>query len=359
MSKLDKLYIAATGMITPVGINSAMTASSVKAGINVYQQSDYINKKDKPMTTAWVPDDALPELHEDLQWIGLKGDEKRLIQLSSAALSELQPLLPKKTSITLFLAGPENIPARPKPITQNIINHIHKQSGVPFDLSSSRYLENGRAGVIEAIDLAFEYMSMTEKNCVLVGGVDTYCNTGLISRLDIEDRILALNITDGFALGEAAGFLLLTKDPHHSFLPVSLSLPGLAEEEGHRYSNEPYRGDGLASAVTSAIELSNGAKISHLYSSMNGESFSVKEFGVSSIRNSECFSDGYQVTHPADCYGDIGAATGAVLVALSAMNFKDKVTERNNNVSDQQHIICCSSDMSNRAAICMRAEAWQ
>jgi hypothetical protein len=35
-------------------------------GSSANLSSEYFNKKDKPMTSAFVPDDALPELHEEL-----------------------------------------------------------------------------------------------------------------------------------------------------------------------------------------------------------------------------------------------------------------------------------------------------
>ena len=345
MSQLNQLYIAATGMITSVGMNSEMNAASISAGISAYQTSDYFNKKNKPMTAAFVPDDALPVLHEDLLDLGLKGDEKRLIRLSGAALAEVQPILPKNVPVALFLASPENIPARPSSITSKLIQYIQMQSGLAFDLDSSQMLACGRSGVIEAIDLAFKYLSATEATCVLVGGVDTYSNTGLISKLDVENRILANNISDGFALGEGAGFLLLAKSPHSSFLPVSISYPGIAEEEGHLYSDKPYKGDGLSNAVSSAINYSGSSKINNIFSSMNGESFFVKELGVSSLRNSGSFEEEYQTNHPADCYGDLGAATGAILIGLSAIKHKNEKLR-------SKHLICCSSDMANRAAVC-------
>jgi len=346
VSQLDKLYIAATGMITPVGFNTQMTVAAVNAGISAYAESDYYNKKDKPMTAAFVPDDALPELKDELQTMGFKADEKRMIRLSHIALSEIAPSLPKDTPIPLFLAGPENIPARPSPITTKLIQSIQIQSDLQIDIESSRYIAAGRAGVIKAIDLAFKYLSVTDATCVLVGGVDSYNNTGLISHLDVEDRILALNIADGFALGEAAGFLLLAKMPHQSFLPVTVSQPGLSQEEGHRYSDSPYRGDGLTQAVGQVLHYSSLPKIEQIYSSMNGENFFVKELGVLSIRHAKNLHEDYQVNHPADCYGDIGAATGAVLIGLSAIKLANKSKGVN-------HMVCCSSDMAERGVVCV------
>ncbi|MCP4486770.1 MAG: hypothetical protein GY820_05540, partial [Gammaproteobacteria bacterium] len=40
--------------------------------------------------------------------------------------------------------------------------------------------------------------------------------------------------------------------------------------------------------------------------------------GVATVRNSRYLKEGYQIEHPFDCLGDLGAATAAVLVGLAA-----------------------------------------
>lgn len=346
MNQVDKLYIAATGMITPVGFNTQMTVAAVNAGISAYAESNYYNKNDDPMTAAFVPDDALPTLSEELQEFPLKADEKRMIRMAHVALSEIEEHLPCDVNVPLFLAGPENIPARPSPITPSLISLIQQQSGVSIDVESSRYIAAGRAGVIKCIDLAFKYLDVADSNYVLVGGVDSYNNTGLISYLDVENRVLAKNIADGFALGEGAGFLLLSKSSKQGKLNVLVTPPGLSVEEGHLYSEVPYKGEGLANACLQAVQYLNGSVVNTIYSSMNGENHFVKELGVLSIRNTQHLQEGYQVLHPADCYADLGAATGAVLIGLSAKDMAPKAGATN-------HMVCCSSDMGARAVVCV------
>ena len=41
MSQLKSLHIVATGMITPIGMNTEMTAASLKAGISAYGFSNF------------------------------------------------------------------------------------------------------------------------------------------------------------------------------------------------------------------------------------------------------------------------------------------------------------------------------
>ena len=61
-----KIYIAATGMITPIGENSETTIAAVKAGINRYQDSPFTNKYSYPMKLASIPDELLPKLKPTL-----------------------------------------------------------------------------------------------------------------------------------------------------------------------------------------------------------------------------------------------------------------------------------------------------
>ncbi|WP_196137596.1 hypothetical protein [Aliikangiella sp. G2MR2-5] len=350
MNQLEQLYIAATGMITPVGMSTEMTAASIRAGISAYQDSVYINKNDKPIKTSWVPNEALPPLDEELMQYRLNGDVKRIIRLCHAGLNEVLQTVSIQEPLALVLAGPENIPARSTPIAPNIIEYLKLQTKFDFDMEASRYAGTGRAGVIEAINYAFKYLSQEGNDCILVGGVDTFSNPGILSRLDSENRVLALGVSDGFAPGEGAGFLLLCKQYDISYLPVALSLPGIAKEAGHLYAeDEPYMGEGLAKAFEKALIPVNDSKVERIYSSMNGENFFVKELGVASIRNAEKFSQSYEVIHPADCYGDIGAATGAVLLGVSALDAIKSLKTGN------QHLVYCSSDLEKRAAVCLTA----
>ncbi len=73
---------------------------------------------------------------------------------------------------------------------------------------------------------------------------------------------------------------------HHIAHPVRLYRPGTAQENGHRYSEAPYRGDGLDIAVKAAIQQAAPAKIQSVWSGMTYESYGAKEFGVALTRSS-------------------------------------------------------------------------
>ena len=147
---------------------------------------------------------------------------------------------------------------------------------------------------------------------------------------------------------EGAGFLLLTRHPEKAFIKdgfiIALCPVGVAQESGHMYSDQPYRGDGLSQAFQQALKNYQGEGIHSVYSSMNGEHYWSKEYGVAMTRNHSHFREGVIHQHHADCYGDLGAATGTVLIGLAAENLR-------NIKGTATHLVYSSSDSACRAAL--------
>jgi 3-oxoacyl-[acyl-carrier-protein] synthase-1 len=131
---------------------------------------------------------------------------------------------------------------------------------------------------------------------------------------------------------------------------VSFSEPCVAEEQGHRYSDQPYLGDGLSNAVHSVLSNAHvSAPIEHLFSTINGESFGSKEMGVMMSRNSGAFAENVQTHHPADCFGDIGAAFAPALVGLAAYNLARQKIQG-------AVLVTASSDSQYRGAMCLKTQ---
>ena len=354
MSYKANVYLAGVGMITPVGGNAEMTAAAVRAGASRLQESEYYSKKGKPFTMAMVPEEVLPEITYKLN-----REEGTTLQMGvmlmtiDVALKQVMQSYPGDENIPLFFSGPEAYQNGPYSVSQNFIEYVIKQTNAKIDKSNSRLFALGRAGVIEAIDLAIRYLQQKNTDYVLVGGADSYQDDDLLEYLDADDRIMAEGVMNGFVPGEAAGFLLLTSDINKALKKnsgvISLSEPGLALEKGHMYSQEPYKGDGFSEAFKKALNRHRGEKISKIYSSINGEQFWAKEYGVATTRTKSYFADDVTLEHPADCFGDTGAAVGALLIGLAADTL---LKEGRKNTS----LVTCSSDQACRAAICVNFE---
>lgn len=347
MSEKQKIFVVAVGMHTPIGLNTEMTVAAFNAGISGFAIADEHNKEYSPFTMSLIPEDSLPPLNPDLENIGLTTRQRRMLRIATSAIAEIMDEHAFSEPLPLFLSGPESIPDCPTALRPDFIKLLSVQTGCKFNNEMSRTIATGRSGGLEAIDMAFRYLSASGADFALVGGVDSYLSLYLLGTMDMQDRVLAENIVDGFAPGEASGFLLLATVNGLKQLGkpamCTLYVPGIAKENGHKYSDKPFMGDGLASAVYMAAQNSdirNG--INKIYSGMNGESYHAKEYGVAVVRNKQLFSEEFSHEHPADCFGDIGAAFAPVLIGIHAFTEK---------VSNESVLICCSSDMKLRSSI--------
>lgn len=346
MSIENPVYLAASTMVTPVGGNTIMTAAAINVGASQIAETAILNKRLKPIKMALVPETVLPPLNPEILAHPLPARQLRLLQLAAVGLSQLAGQMPVGQSLPLFLSLPEQLPSLSKPLIGNFIKQLIIQTDFPLDSSQSRVAHVGRSGGIYAIDAAHRYLAEEGHDYVLVGGVDTYCDPDLLARLDAEDRLMGQGALDGFFPGEGAAFLLLASERVKSQLPsplIALAKPGLADEPGHRYSDEPYRGEGLAAAVTQACSHAPGM-VDNIWTSMIYDGFASKELGVAFTRNSKSISPAVKMYHPVDCVGDMGAAISCALIGLTGA-----AAQRTRKSS--HHLVCCSSELSHRGAI--------
>jgi 3-oxoacyl-[acyl-carrier-protein] synthase-1 len=341
-------WIVQTGMVTAVGIGSAQTASSVRAGISRYQESAVYNKRFEPMTLALLPDAALPPLHDDLaQLPGFTSRQMRMLRLADGALKEVLKDVNLQQPPPLLLAGPEPFADRPAALTPAFVQQLMTQTGVKLDAAQSAVFPAGRAGGLLALRAALALLAQGKHDYALVGGVDSYLDLYLLATLDQADRVLAPGVMDGFCPGEGAGFVLLCSERvSKSHTPLArVHAPGIGAEPGHRYSKEPYRGDGLATAVNEAVADCQ-QPLQTVLCSLNGENFGVKEWGVAFLRNKAAFAEPFEMLHPADCCGDLGAAFAPVLIGLAAIGMHKQYLST-------PCLVWCSSEYEQRGAVCV------
>jgi len=348
------LYLAATGMITPVGADTVCTATAVRARLGAQRITEYRNKDLEPMILAQVPDAALPPLKASLDRLaGVSGRHRRLLQLAAPALQQVLSSYPNAGHpLALFLAGPETLPGCPTALNGAFVDHLMVQTGITLQRDNCRVLDTGRAGGVHVIELAFRYLEETQHDYVVVGGVESFRDRFVLGHLDTEDRVLSPSRKDAAVPGEAAGFLLLaTQEGMARFGQTPLctvSRPGWAREPGHLYSTEPYRGEGLANAWTQALDRIPGKTIRTVYSSMNGEHFWAKEHGVAMTRCHARLDENVVHEHPGDSLGDIGAAFGPVMVGLAAIGMQRRYI-------NGPALVYGSCDQEHRAAVCVHS----
>lgn len=347
MSQPPKLYIAGTGMITPVGENTAMTAAAVEARISAYEMSTFKTNAGERITMARVPDQIFAEFSGKIdEGKRFNPRHDRVIKMATLALREACTKQTNEQAIPTLFAMPE-VKTESEGLSslfENLANNLSPW----INPAMSRAIHSGRASGIEAIDFAFRYLYGPEYPYLLIGGSDCYEDFSRLTPLENDNRLLTLGISDAFAPGEAASFLLLTPDitlaEKRGEHVIALRPPGIADERGHLFSTEYYRGEGLDQAFKKALTHQPEKSIHSIYSSMNGENHWAKEYGVAFLRNRNVFEDPVRTEHPADCYGDLGSATATTLIALAAEHlFK--------NTKAQAHLVYSSSDTAKRGAV--------
>lgn len=342
--------IVGMGMITAVGIDAKQTAASVRSGITRFAETSIYDKRFEPFVMAILPDDVLPPLKPELEEaVGLTAKQARMLRLATAALQEAMINWQDVETFPLYLGIPQQLPDCPNPFGKGFLQHLSFQSDVFFNVAGSNLFPNGRAAGLFALEKAVDSIIAGAHQYVIVGGLDTYVDLYLLGTLDMEGRILGTNIMDGFIPGEGAAFLVMTsmeKVKSTGLTPLAL-LTKVAknQEEGHLYSKQPYRGDGLADAFEQFFQNSGISEpIRNVFTSMNGENHWAKEWGVAHMRNQAAFDPQFGFHHPADCIGDTGAASGIVLINYAAIGIKKKYFS-------SPSMVTCSSDYGERAAV--------
>jgi 3-oxoacyl-[acyl-carrier-protein] synthase-1 len=317
--------ILGIGMMTAVGIGAPQAAASVRAGIARLSESSILNRQFQPMVMATLPDHELPPLEPSLEKLpGLTSRQMRMLRLAGPALREAVADVGSVADVPLFLALPEARPDRADPAGPKFLEHLATQSGVAFAISESRTYPSGRAAGFIALAEALERIESGRTPRALVGGVDTYLDLHLLATLDAERRVLAEGVMDGFAPGEGACFMLLGSASAGGQPVAHVVGAAMGMEAGHRYSEETYRGDGLAQAFQAlfAIDAAADEPVRTVFAGLNGENFGAKEWGAAYLRSKEQFADDMELHHPVDCFGDAGAALSVLLVALGAIGIR-------------------------------------
>jgi 3-oxoacyl-[acyl-carrier-protein] synthase-1 len=357
MSKVSPVEILGIGIMSPVGLTSFSTAAAVRAGISRCQESRFLNKYRDPIVLAKLPDKHLPELALELEdEPSLSGRQCRMLRVAGPALRESLKGIPDVEGIPLLLGFPESGPGNPGLSAPDLFNYLALQAGVRFAIKRSSVYSQGRASSLVALHNALKLLATGSDRLIIVGGLDSYFDEGLLRALDAEDRLHAEGVDDGFVPGEGAAFLLLgahgsarrlAREPRGFIVAASAGA-----EPGHRYSTEIFRGDGLDATFRALFQEAwpRKAPVQTVYAGFNGENLNAKEWGVAYLRHRKHFAEELRIEHPADCLGDSGAAMGSVMLGLAAIGI-----ERGYRRSPC--LVWCSSDRETRGAalVCERS----
>ncbi|HEY4366070.1 MAG TPA: beta-ketoacyl synthase N-terminal-like domain-containing protein [Steroidobacteraceae bacterium] len=317
--------IGPTNVLCSIGRGSEQAWASARAGIAGIGCSHVMDRNFNSIQMGLVPEDALGKLTPDIEALPLPSRARRLLRLAVPALQGLAA--PPTEPVRMFLGMPQ-LAASDAAWLNHFLRYIDMLSGTPIDLERSVIVTEGRAAALMALELALDSLAIDPSTAVIVGGVDTHLDLRLLNSLDAQQRLLGPQVMDGFIPGEGAAFFMLSapqSQPPASAPQILVNAAASVADPGHRYGTAPARGEGLSAAIEqlrARMETPLPA-VGVTFAGFNGENFDAKLWGVARLRHNDFFAPSMPIEHPADKYGDAGAATGAILTALAATSLAD------------------------------------
>jgi 3-oxoacyl-[acyl-carrier-protein] synthase I len=301
--------VIGVGAYTPVGLTAASAAAAVRAGIPGFREHPYVSdRQTQPMIVAPVP-------LLDLKSTGLERFESLLLQPLGEALSAA----PKDTlAIPLILGLPPQRPGRPPNLEQELLTILRAETRV----GSVECISAGHSSGLMALELAYQRIQNGSIELCLVGGIDSYLHPETLEWLEANGQLHGGDNAYGFIPGEAAGFCLLSSsaavERARSHPLARVRVVATAREPNLIKTDSICLGRGLTDVFRKVLAglSSPEDQVGHTICDMNGEPYRADEYGFTVARVSPRFVDASDFVAPADCWGDVGAASGPLFVNL-------------------------------------------
>ena len=311
------IFVTALGASTPVGRDAWSSAAAVRAGISGFAEHPHmIDTAGEPMRVAIA------------SWLDVRecaGVDRFESLLLPAIEQALPPLL--KADGDLRVAVALGLPAARPGLPADLEAHLRAALSTVFPkrFTATAALSVGHAAGLFGMYAACRKMADGAFDACMIAGVDSYLEPETLEWLEKQDQLHGagrLNNAWGFIPGEGAGAVLLATEA----VVGRLGLEPMARVLSVGKGTEPNRiktetvciGEGLTAAFREGLGgLPVGAKVTDVYCDMNGEPYRADEFGFAVLRTKEAFKSASDFVAPADCWGDVSAASAPLALLLS------------------------------------------
>jgi 3-oxoacyl-[acyl-carrier-protein] synthase-1 len=277
----------------------------------------------------------------ELAWRGTERLGKMLQMAIVECLGNLQ-LEPQSLPLLLCVAERDR-PGRHDRLAADLVKALQVNNGLIFHPTRSAVIEQGRVGA--AIALAHARKLITEDGVaqVLVAGVDSLLERRALRVYEERDRLKTSVNSNGFVPGEAASAILLGQAAgEEDLLCVGL---GYGLEQATVEGTVPSRAEGMTVAINDALRDAQCemADLDFRITDNSGEQYYFKEAALALARTLRQRKEEFDIWHPADCIGEVGAAIGPALLVVALFAARKGYAAGNN-------ILCCTGNDSGRRA---------
>lgn len=302
------LALCGAGCITGAGLSLPATAAAVRTRLSALAQTRFMDARRHWIQGVEIPLDP-----------PLRGRPK-LLTILAAAIAEAfgDPAhSPEEVPILVGVAEPTR-PGRFAGLDPTFLTDLADLLGVRLHPDSALF-PAGRIAIAPALLHARALLAAGRCPAVLVAGVDTLMVGATLAALDDAHLLQSGGETDGIVPGEAAAALLVRhadRAPPTAWTCVGI---GLGLEPSDRDPEAPLRADGLVTAIRAALAEAGTTfdAIGLRVADVAGDERSFYEASLAQtrlLRAPDLFQD---IALPADSTGDVGAAFGALLLALT------------------------------------------
>lgn len=305
------LVITGAGICCAVGLNVPTASCALRAGLDHFRESDFKAHDGSPIRVARIGDSHVWGGARLAQWLSFAIEE---------AVCELN--MDQRAQLPIVLMGPDaERPLGAEHQQFATVKSLRTAMSMQFG-KGSKMISGGRGALAKGLAYASKVLHSGQAHQVLLAGVDSFLNAADIMWYLGEERLLVPGNSDGFIPGEGAAALVLEKpgprhqQPHDRATTHLLGV-GFDMEAGRPDGSTPSRAQGLSRAIRSATKQAdvNMNQLHFRLSDQNGESFFAKEAANAMTRCAEIGGQLPQVMTTADCTGEIGAATGPLMLA--------------------------------------------
>jgi 3-oxoacyl-[acyl-carrier-protein] synthase-1 len=305
---MQPIAILATGMVTGVGLNAPASCAAIRCGLTNFAETRFMDS-----TGEWIVGSEVPL---EKPWRG----RAKLVHMVAPAIQECLDAANEGQAdqIPLLLCVAEKTrPGRLEGLDDKLLDEVQSELGVIFH-SSSHIIPEGRVGGALAIKEAEEILYQRHLPYCVVAGADSYLVAGTLTEYENRERILTPANSNGFIPGEAGAAVLLGTPSYNSNHKLIIPGIGFGTETATIESEEPLRADGLVQAIKESLTDSNlkMADLDYRITDISGEQYGFKEASLALTRILRDRKEEFDIWHPADCIGEVGASIGPVMLAV-------------------------------------------
>lgn len=313
------VVVIGVGARTAVGMNAPATAAAIRAGVAGFAKHPFaVDTAGNRMIIA-----AAPYLGPDVA--GSDRLAELAIPAAVEAVSAFAAAPGGKPPVPIYVGLPPIRPGCGKDSPTVVLSRIRAELAAACPVARIEAIETGHAAGAMAVKAAWEAIRAGTAEFALAGGVDSYFEAETLEWLEANDQVHSTgpeNNAYGFVPGEAAAFVLLGSEAaaRRCSLQGAIELLTVqtARETKLIKTDSVCLGEGLTDLFHAlGAGLSSGEQVDHVYCDMNGEPYRADEFGFATIRAGQLFKDPSAFTTPADCWGDVGAASGPLFLLLA------------------------------------------